>query len=99
MQRLLRKSKGAAVYGIDISEESVAKAKKVNADVLNKQVFVCQGSAEKLPYEDGKFDLVTAVETVYFWPPVFRVSLPQKLNYHKNQAVAIPKVANMSDPR
>ena len=27
-----------------------------------------QGSAEKLPYEDGKFDLVTAVETVYFWP-------------------------------
>jgi len=31
--------------------------------------------------------------------PVFRVSLPQKLNYHKNQAVAIPKVANMSDPR
>ena len=32
-------------------------------------------------------------------PPVFRVSLPQKLNYHKNQAVAIPKVANMSDPR
>lgn len=68
MQRLLRKSKGAAVYGIDISEESVAKAKKVNAGVLNKQVFVCQGSAEKLPYEDGKFDLVTAVETVYFWP-------------------------------
>jgi SAM-dependent methyltransferase len=68
LQRLLRKSKGAAVYGIDISEESVAKAKKVNAGVLNKQVFVCQGSAEKLPYEDGKFDLVTAVETVYFWP-------------------------------
>ena len=33
-----------------------------------KQVFVCQGSAEKLAYEEGKFDLVTAVETVYFWP-------------------------------
>ena len=41
---------------------------KVNADVLDEQVFVTQGSAEKLPYEDGKFDLVTAVETVYFWP-------------------------------
>ena len=27
-----------------------------------------QGSAAELPYEDGKFDLVTAVETVYFWP-------------------------------
>ena len=68
IRRLLKRSKGAHVYGIDISEESVAKAKKVNAKVLDKQVFVSQGSAEKLPYLDDKFDLVTAVETVYFWP-------------------------------
>ena len=68
LQRLLKRSENAKVYGIDISEESVAKAKKVNAKVLDKQVFVCQGSAEKLPYEDEMFDLVTAVETVYFWP-------------------------------
>ena len=64
LQRLLKRSKDAQVYGIDISEESVTKAMKVNADVLDEQVFVTQGSAEKLPYEDGKFDLVTAVETV-----------------------------------
>ena len=68
LQRLLKRSKDAQVYGIDISEESVAKAMKVNADVIDEQVFVTQGSAEKLPYEDGMFDLVTAVETVYFWP-------------------------------
>ena len=68
IRRLLKRSKDAHVYGIDISEESVAKAKKVNADVLEKQVFVTLGSAEKLPYDDAKFDLVTAVETVYFWP-------------------------------
>ena len=68
LQRLLKRSKNAMVYGIDISEESVAKAKQVNADVLDKQVFVTLGSAEKLPYENEKFDLVTAVETVYFWP-------------------------------
>ena len=67
-RRLLKRSNDAHVYGIDISEESVAKAKKVNAEVLDKQVFVTQGSAEKLPYENEKFDLVTAVETVYFWP-------------------------------
>ena len=30
------------------------------------EVFITQGSAEELPYEDGKFDLVTAVETVYY---------------------------------
>jgi ubiquinone/menaquinone biosynthesis C-methylase UbiE len=68
IRRLLKRSQDVQVYGIDISEESVAKAKKVNAEVLDKQVFVTQGSAEKLPYEDEKFDLVTAVETVYFWP-------------------------------
>ena len=68
IRRLLKRSKDAQVYGIDISEESVAKAKKVNAEVLDKQVFVTQGSAEMLPYENEKFDLVTAVETVYFWP-------------------------------
>ena len=27
-----------------------------------------QGSVEQLPYSDEMFDLVTAVETVYFWP-------------------------------
>ena len=68
IRRLLKQSHDAQVYGIDISEESVAKAKKVNADVLDQQVFITLGSAEKLPYEDGKFNLVTAVETVYFWP-------------------------------
>lgn len=83
IKRLLKRNRDGLVYGIDISEESVAKAKKVNAEALDKQVFVCQGSAEKLPYKDGMFDLVTAVETVYFWPnlphclqEVFRVLKP-----------------------
>ena len=70
MQRLLKRSKGGKAYGIDISEESVIRAKIVNADVLDKQVFVEQGSAESLPYKDEQFDLVTAVETIYFWPNI-----------------------------
>ena len=68
IRRLLKRSKDAQVYGIDISEESVTKARQVNAEVLDKQVYVTQGSAEQLPYNDEMFDLVTAVETVYFWP-------------------------------
>ena len=68
IRRLLKRSKEAQVYGIDISEESVIKARQVNAEVLDKQVYVTQGSAEQLPYNDEMFDLVTAVETVYFWP-------------------------------
>lgn len=72
LRRLLKRSKNSMVYGIDISEESVVKAIKVNADVIDKQVFVQQGSAAELPYEDRKFDLVTAVETIYFWPNLSR---------------------------
>ena len=68
LKRLLKRSKDAKVYGIDISEESVAKARKVNKALLDKQIFVQQGSANQLPYEDATFNLVTAVETVYFWP-------------------------------
>ena len=68
IKRLLKHSKGSKVYGIDISRESVAKSKKNCADMLDKQVFISQGSAEMLPYDNKKFDLVTAVETIYFWP-------------------------------
>ena len=72
LKRLLKRSPEGMVYGIDISEESVVKAKNVNKQLLNKHVFVLQGSADSLPWEDQKFDVVTAVETVYFWP-----NLPQ----------------------
>ena len=68
LKRLLKRSPDGNVYGIDISAESVAKAKNMNKRVLNSQVFVEQGSADSLPWENQKFDVVTAVETVYFWP-------------------------------
>ena len=68
LKRLIKRSKNARVYGIDISEESVAKARELNAELLDKQGFVTQGSAVNMPYDHNKFDLVTAVETVYFGP-------------------------------
>ncbi len=68
LQRLLKRSKNAKVFGIDISKESIAKARSVNAKELDSHVFISLGSASKLPYKDEMFNLVTAVETVYFWP-------------------------------
>ena len=68
MKHLLKRSSGSKVYGIDISEESVIKAKKVNKQLLGSRVFVEQGSADRLPWGNQTFDVVTAVETVYFWP-------------------------------
>lgn len=67
VRRLLEKSQNAKVYGLDISEESVKKAKKINKCELGKRCEVMQGSAEKLPFADGELDFVTAFETVFFW--------------------------------
>ena len=68
LKRLLKRSTGGKVYGIDISAESVAKARNLNKQLLGSQVFVEQGSADSLPWAPQTFDVVTAVETVYFWP-------------------------------
>ncbi len=56
------------VDGIDYSEESVAFSRKKNAPSLGKRCAIRQGDVGELPYADGTFDLVTAFETVYFWP-------------------------------
>jgi ubiquinone/menaquinone biosynthesis C-methylase UbiE len=72
------------VYGVDYSEESVAAAKRTNAQWIDLgRVEVRHGSVSKLPFPDGMFDLITAVETHFWWPDlpgdmreVFRVLKP-----------------------
>ena len=58
------------VYGIDYSEESVSVSRKNNAAALGKRCEIVQGSVSKLPYENESLDVVTAFETVYFWPDI-----------------------------
>ena len=55
------------VYGIDYSKERVAVTKRMNARWLEMgRVEVRQASVSHLPFQDGMFDLVTAVENVPF---------------------------------
>ena len=57
------------VQGIDYSAVSVEKARKVNAGAIAAgQCTVQQASVAELPFEAEQFDVVTALETVYFWP-------------------------------
>jgi ubiquinone/menaquinone biosynthesis C-methylase UbiE len=57
------------VYGIDHSEESVATSKRTTARLIRDgRVEVNHGSVSRLPFQDGTFDLVTAVETHFWWP-------------------------------
>jgi ubiquinone/menaquinone biosynthesis C-methylase UbiE len=72
------------VYGVDYSDESVAATKRTNAQWINLgRVEARHGSVSQLPFPDGMFDLITAVETHFWWPnlpgdmrEVFRVLKP-----------------------
>lgn len=70
VKRLLKLCPQGKVYGMDLSEESVAFARRHNAGELDRRCFIQQGDVCSLPYGDGAFDAVTAFETVYFWSSV-----------------------------
>ena len=67
IRRMLQMSAKAKFIGLDISDESVRKAQKVNKDELGKRVKIIKGSAEGLPFKNNSIDLITAFETVFFW--------------------------------
>lgn len=57
------------VYGVDYSPESVAVASKTNRQWIDTgRVEIREGSVSQLPFSSGMFDVVTAVETHFWWP-------------------------------
>ena len=61
------------VTGLDYSTVSVEKARAVNsAAIAAGRCEIVQGNVLELPFDDGQFDVVTAFETVYFWPEIAR---------------------------
>ena len=57
------------VYGVDYSDESVAATKRMNAQWMDLgRVEIRLASVSQLPFPDNMFDLVTAVETHFWWP-------------------------------
>jgi ubiquinone/menaquinone biosynthesis C-methylase UbiE len=57
------------VFGVDFSDASVAASKKTNARWLaDGRVEIREASVSQLPFADATFDLVTAVETHFWWP-------------------------------
>ena len=73
IKRLLKLCPEGTVRGIDYSPVSVEKSKRVNkAAVARGRCDVLCASVAELPFESEQFDLVTAFETVYFWPDLPR---------------------------
>lgn len=82
--KLATKASAGKVYGVDYSSEAVAWARRYNKGaIVHGQVVIEQASVSALPFEDGTFNVVTAVETHFWWPDlpndmkeVFRVVKP-----------------------
>lgn len=56
------------VAGIDLSDVMVQQARWRNAaDVRKGRVELQQGSVEKLPYPDARFDKVLAINSLHHW--------------------------------
>ncbi len=68
LAKMLRDLPESIADGIDYSEESVAFSKKTNSAHLGKRCTIRQGNVLSLPYSDHSLDVVTAFETIYFWP-------------------------------
>lgn len=67
--KMCQKIGNGKVYGIDYSELCVRKSKKLNEkNLLCSKAKIKQASVSNLPFEDDSLDVVTAVETYYFWP-------------------------------
>lgn len=69
VQKLAALAPEGKVVGLDYSAASVAVSRDTNAQEIQAgRVEIEQGSVAALPFPDHTFDVVTAVETHYYWP-------------------------------
>lgn len=59
------------VYGIDYSKLSVKRSTELNrTEIENGRCEIKQESVSEMSFENESFDIITAFETVYFWPDI-----------------------------
>ncbi len=68
IQKLATLAPDGTVYGVDYAKGSVAASSAKNASLIKAgRVEVKEASVSQLPFPNDKFNLVTAVETQYYW--------------------------------
>ena len=71
--RLLAYAPEGTAKGLDYSDVSVSKSRRLNRREVRKgRCQVVKGDVSELPFGDASLDFVTAFETVYFWPDIGR---------------------------
>jgi len=69
IQKLAAIATEGMLYGVDYAKGSVQASRGKNGRLIKAgRVEIRQGSVSQLPFSDDMFDLVTAVETQYYWP-------------------------------
>jgi ubiquinone/menaquinone biosynthesis C-methylase UbiE len=69
ISKLAELASDGKVHGIDYSEESVTAAHRNNTRWIDiGRVSIREGNVSQLAFDDGTFDLITAIETHLFWP-------------------------------
>ena len=59
------------VDGLDYSEVSVSQSVKRNKKAVEDgRCKIMEADVSKMPIEDAEYDLVSAFETIYFWPDI-----------------------------
>jgi SAM-dependent methyltransferase len=67
--KLAALAKAGKVYGVDYAKGSVAASHAANSESIRSgRVEIKQASVSHLPFPADQFNLVTAVETQYYWP-------------------------------
>ena len=85
------------VYGLDYSELAVERSVKLNQTAIDAdRCEIIQGSVSDMPFKDNSFDIVTAFETVYFWPD-FENDLKEVLRVLKDDGTIF--IANEALPK
>jgi SAM-dependent methyltransferase len=68
VHKLAKIATNGKVYGIDFSSESVMVSRMTNRRFVQMgRVEIQQSSVSCLPFSESMFDLVTAVNTHYYW--------------------------------
>ncbi len=68
VQKLCEMVGSGKVTGVDYSALCVEKSQKLNQkNILCGKAEICRASVNELPFAEESFDIITAVETYYFW--------------------------------
>ena len=66
LSKIIRQGK---IYGVDYAQLCIEQAiRKNRREIKREKVKILKAGVSSLPFQSNTLDLVTAIETIYFWP-------------------------------